>query len=840
MPSLSPPLQKRLHDALLKCLPFTSNDALRVIFNNDARISAWTHNVPEASNPASRVSFLVSQFMDAWTADGQNALSLFLCALSESRQRGPQCPADELCALSAEVHQALVAGKIAECERELRQVIDHQARGWSDLAYSQRRAAELQAQIQTWQGRRDDPPVCVPAVAPAAAEGTVPHAAAPGANTKPSESASDETYTDLELHIAPREKGRYAVTAELDGEGKYLDVLQMDAEARERLSVISDPETYGLALFGAVFTGHIYSAYTTARERARTQTAGRLRLRLWIDHEAADLHALVWERLHYRSEGGAFRVATDAKLPFSRYFGLQSGASSAIEGQVRMLCVIANPEDLTDHNLTPLNIADEIATLRAALDALRASGVSITMMPGRTGLSSEQERALTTAGYTILPGPTTLGNVLEALAYAPEYHLLHIVGHGAFSHCTGQAALILEDEEGYVREITDSDLTGHLNGLEHKPHLIFLAACESASRLTGDTNPFVGLAPRLVQIGIPAVVAMQDAVSVRTAQALTRHFYRFLLQHGIVDKALNQARGFLVDTPDWATPALFMRLRGGRLLEPNALPQLGDETPSPNPVASQSVTKLASPPPNPFTDMLLIRDAARFVGREAELRRLRSLLRSGSVTLVGDPKIGKSSLMARLADLWRAENGGRVFGPLDCQGVLDSDDFFAELAELLGLPDIDNRRRLRDALRATSGLLLIDEVDCAPGWGLTDNDFALFRAVCSANPHFKLVTVSRAPLKTIFPDARRGSPAYNFLIPYTLGPLSDADARVLLSHPWDTAATTFDVATVEELLALAGTHPFKLQRAAHHRYEVFAHPGYDWQTAYRDEIAQML
>ncbi|MBN2006786.1 MAG: ATP-binding protein, partial [Anaerolineae bacterium] len=318
----------------------------------------------------------------------------------------------------------------------------------------------------------------------------------------------------------------------------------------------------------------------------------------------------------------------------------------------------------------------------------------------------------------------------------------------------------------------------------------------------------------------------------------------YLLQHGIVDKAMNQARGFLVHTPDWSTPALFMRLREGRLLERISLPSAADpsqllDNPAPR-RDSVRAAKPASLPLNPFTDMLMIRDAARFVGREAELHRLRSLLRSGSVTLVGDPKIGKSSLMARLADLWQAENGGRVFGPLDCQGVLDCDDFFAELAELLGLQDIDDRRKLRDALRATSGLLLIDEVDCAPGWGLTDNDFALFRAVCSANPNFKLVTVSRSPLKTIFPDARRGSPAYNFLIPYTLGSLNDADARALLAHPWDTAAPTFDTATVDTLLALAGTHPFKLQRAAHHRYEVFGNPSYDWQTTYRDEIAQML
>jgi len=823
-----------LRNALLKCAPFNSNDALRAVFS-DHRIVAWQHSAPEAASSASRVSSLVSQFMDAWNAGGENALSLFLCALNESPDRGAQCPTSELCALSTEIHEALIAGKIAECERELAQVKDHQARGWSDPDYSQRRTAELRAQIQTWEARKDDPPACTPSVAPA-----------PGPLRPDTPAPRAETYTDLEIHIAPQDAtaGVYAVTAEVDGEGKHYGTLRMGEAERASLLAAADQAAYGLALFDALVAGDVHTAYATARERARMRSDERLRLRLWLDHKAADLHTLVWERLHYRSEGGAFRVATNAKLPFSRYFGLARDEASAIEGQARMLCVIANPENLADHGLSPLDVEGEVANLRAALDGLRQAGVEIAVMPGRTGLPDDQKDALAAAGYTILPGCATPARLFEALAYAPGYHLLHFVGHGAFSQRRGQAALFLESETGQAQELTDDDLAGRLAGLDRKPHLIFLAACESASRPTGEVNPFVGLAPRLVQTGIPAVIAMQDKVAVETAQTLTRHFYRFLLEHGVVDKALNQARNLLADTPDWATPVLFMRLREGRLLEKGVLPPVTDSPQlQDNPAVRRDSVQGTKPiqlPPNPFTDMLLIRDPARFVGREDELRRLRSLLRSGSVTLVGEPKIGKSSLMARLADIWRAENTGRVFGPLDCQGVLDCDDFFDELARLMGLPSTSDRRALRDALRITSGLLLLDEMDCAPGWGLTADDFALFRAVCSANPSFKLVVVSRSPLKTLFPDTRRGSPSYNFLIPYTLNPLTDADARTLLVHPWAPAAPTFDAATADALLALAGTHPFKLQRAAHHRYEVFGNPGYDWQTAYRDEIVQML
>lgn len=556
MPSLPPPLQNRLRDVLLKCAPLGSNDALRAVFS-DARIIAWQHNVPEAASSASRVSFMISQFMDAWNANGENVLSLFLCALSEFPDRGAQCPAAELCALSAEVHRTLIAGKIAECERELAQLKDHQARGWSDPAYAQRRAAELQAQIQKWRQRQESPPLCLPETV---------GAASPVVNTPPvigPSACAAETYTDLEIHIAPKnaDAGQYAVTARMDDGGEYSGTLQMGTEEREALLAMTDPAEYGSALFKALFQGNILAAYTGARAKT---PEGCLRLRLRIAHEASDLQALVWERLHYSVEGDVFPVATDAKLLFSRYIGLQRAEASTIAGPVRMLCVIANPQDLEVEGLARLDVPFEIANLYDAFDGLRRSGVEITIMPGRTGLSTDWVHTLTTAGYTIRSGPATPDRVFEALAYAPGYHLLHFLGHGIFSQRTKQAALVFENSVGQMQMVTDSDLARRLNGLDRKPHLIFLAACESASRSVGEVNPFIGLAPRLVQIGIPAVVAMQDQIPIQAAQTLTRHFYRFLLEHGLVDKALNQARGFLSDG-EWDIPALFMRLKEGRL-----------------------------------------------------------------------------------------------------------------------------------------------------------------------------------------------------------------------------------------------------------------------------------
>jgi len=238
--------------------------------------------------------------------------------------------------------------------------------------------------------------------------------------------------------------------------------------------------------------------------------------------------------------------------------------------------------------------------------------------------------------------------------------------------------------------------------------------------------------------------------------------------------------------------------------------------------------------PNPFTDTLMIRDAAHFIGRVAELRRLKTLLQGGSVTLLGEPKIGKSSLLWQLKRDW----GEAVIGPLDCQGLEDRDDFYEQLAGALRV-DSNRWRAIRSALQRFAGLLLLDELDAAPRCRLTHDDLARLRAVCNQNRALKLVAVSRTPLKQVFPDSGQSSPAYNFLQPLTLRALTPDEAQTLLAHPWAPEAPHFDGATCAYLIQISQRHPFKLQRIAHHRYESLTNAGYDWQAAYAQEMEQI-
>lgn len=232
-------------------------------------------------------------------------------------------------------------------------------------------------------------------------------------------------------------------------------------------------------------------------------------------------------------------------------------------------------------------------------------------------------------------------------------------------------------------------------------------------------------------------------------------------------------------------------------------------------------------PPNPFTETLAVQDPQRFIGRTAELRRLRTLLEGGSVSLIGEPKIGKSSLLWQLKVTWP----GTVIGPIDVQGLVSRRDFYARLAEELHAAGTA-WRDVRSALLHAEVVLLLDELDAHGAQVVTYEDLGRLRSVCGENRGCHIVTVSRRPLKELYPDAGRGSPPYNFLSPLTLGPLTDAEAQRLLAHPWSPQVPAFAPDATQQLLALAGRHPFWLQRAAFHRYEAQLDPEYAWEAAF--------
>ena len=114
-------------------------------------------------------------------------------------------------------------------------------------------------------------------------------------------------------------------------------------------------------------------------------------------------------------------------------------------------------------------------------------------------------------------GPPTLDALCERITAEP-YTLLHVVCHGQFRRETGETVLYWDTADQRVDPVAGTRLLerlGRLQGARGLPHFAFLATCESA-RAEAE-GALGGLAQRLVrELGMPAVVAMTETVSVTT------------------------------------------------------------------------------------------------------------------------------------------------------------------------------------------------------------------------------------------------------------------------------------------------------------------------------------
>ena len=80
----------------------------------------------------------------------------------------------------------------------------------------------------------------------------------------------------------------------------------------------------------------------------------------------------------------------------------------------------------------------------------------------------------------------------------------------------------------------------------------------------------MGIAPQLVERGVPAVVAMQYEVKVKIATVFLEDFYTGIAAHKPVDWAAADGRNavsieFNLDNREFATPVLYMRAEDGNI-----------------------------------------------------------------------------------------------------------------------------------------------------------------------------------------------------------------------------------------------------------------------------------
>lgn len=348
---------------------------------------------------------------------------------------------------------------------------------------------------------------------------------------------SDRKYLDCELYLPSLDVARLSWSGR-----EYEGKPRVDAEVALELGALEyDPLEYGRRLYDAVCApgGRLRSGLKEAVLEAG-RAGGWLRLRLHLSPELPNwVHGLYWELLAGRDQRLVF--GRSPETAFSRYCGVAASLGKAISGRPRLLAAISAPSDIGRFRMAEIDREG----VRGRLESLFAE------------LAGEIDAEF-------LEPPVTLERLRERMRLG-KFHLLHVFGHGVIG-ADDSSALVLESEDGATRMVSEGLLTEVFLG-ERELRFVALVACHGGASASRDN--WSGLAGRLVQRGIPAVLGMRRAVSVDDAHRFTSHLYRQLVATRRIDAAVNEARQQLyLSEPsgiEWSSPILFQRLTEGEL-----------------------------------------------------------------------------------------------------------------------------------------------------------------------------------------------------------------------------------------------------------------------------------
>ncbi len=353
----------------------------------------------------------------------------------------------------------------------------------------------------------------------------------------------------LEITIQRKTGDGWPVVVEQNKSGDFLpvrkeDTMYLDEEAQLDLTSLGElkPLTYGTILGEALFSGKVSRAFTDALAQAK----GDDRLRIFLSVEAPELQQYRWGRLCAPLEDDEWDfLALNQDVPFSLYLPSSTDRRFPAIGQrdLRALILVAKPEGLTAYGMADFDVAATVASVKSALGDIPSD--VLANVEGAIGLP-------------------TLDQLIERIT-AEQYTLLHIVAHGQVKQ--KKTRLYLANDQNQLDRIASDEFITELRrlrGAKRLPHFAFLCTCESAKPT--DEGALGGLAQQLVQrLGMPAVLAMTEKITIPTAKTLAKKFYLQLRQHGEVDRALVEACAGLTRRRDINVPALYSRL-GGRPL----------------------------------------------------------------------------------------------------------------------------------------------------------------------------------------------------------------------------------------------------------------------------------
>ncbi|MEG4489399.1 ATP-binding protein [Microcoleus sp. D2_18a_B4] len=227
---------------------------------------------------------------------------------------------------------------------------------------------------------------------------------------------------------------------------------------------------------------------------------------------------------------------------------------------------------------------------------------------------------------------------------------------------------------------------------------------------------------------------------------------------------------------------------------------------------------------NPFIPQTgQIDDPQLFCGREREIRRVFEVLNNnGSVALIGEEGIGKSSLLWAICQ--QAEN--RLLSPrqpiyLDLNGVRDEDDFYTALCEEVGIPK-SNGYMFTRALKNYRVLLAIDNIGRMTREGFTRQLRDHLRGLADRqDASLKLIVAATEPLDRLFNDSQdevKTSPFSGVFQQENIKPWDATIARAFIETRLAMTSVRFTDEGISQLVQESGGHPRRLMQLCYQNY----------------------
>jgi len=145
----------------------------------------------------------------------------------------------------------------------------------------------------------------------------------------------------------------------------------------------------------------------------------------------------------------------------------------------------------------------------------------------------------------------------EVRAFDP--HIVHFIGHGQPN------GLVFTKHQTQTSMPVSAHMV-HAVLASQSTRLIILSACDTAN-VGNNITPLVSIAERVVRAGVPAVVANQMPISLRSIHTFCGALYGELLREGNIDWAVNAGRlamgvafdNYNIAAVEWGVPVLYRR-----------------------------------------------------------------------------------------------------------------------------------------------------------------------------------------------------------------------------------------------------------------------------------------